>query len=54
MNEIITGKSYTLHLEDVTEMLAWVDAASMKDQEQLLLISRLPQRRLVDLSLIHI
>ena len=48
MNEIITGKSYTLHLEDVTEMLAWVDAASMKDQEQLLLISRLPQRRLVD------
>ena len=48
MNEIITGKSYTLHLEDVTEMLAWVDAASMKDQEQVLLISRLPQRRLVD------
>lgn len=48
MSEILTGKSYTLHLEDVTEMLAWVDARSMKDEEHVLLISRLPHRRLVD------
>jgi hypothetical protein len=48
MSEILAGKSYTLHLEDVTEMLAWVDATSMRDQEHVLLISRLPQRRLVD------
>tara|TARA_B100001996_G_scaffold375005_1_gene354377 strand:- start:943 stop:1806 length:864 start_codon:yes stop_codon:yes gene_type:complete len=48
MSEILAGKSYTLHLEDVTEMLAWVDATSMRDEEHVLLISRLPQRRLVD------
>jgi hypothetical protein len=29
-------------------MLAWVDAQSMRDQEDVLLISRLPHRRLVD------
>lgn len=29
-------------------MLAWVDAQSMRDQEQVLLISRLPHRRLVE------
>jgi len=48
MTSFSPGKSYTLHLANIAEMLAWVDAQSMRDEEQVLLISRLPHRRLVD------
>ena len=48
MTSFSPGQSYTLHLANVAEMLAWVDAQSMRDEEQVLLISRLPQRRLVE------
>ncbi len=48
MTSFSQGQSYTLHLGNVSEMLAWVDAQSMRDQEDVLLISRLPHRRLVD------
>ena len=48
MTSFSPGRSYTLHLANVAEMLAWVDAQSMRDEEQVLLISRLPHRRLVE------
>ena len=70
MSEMKAGNIYTLDLESQDEILAYVDKLSMRDQEHVLLLSRLPQRRLIehidldkveaywvttqDLSLIHI
>ncbi len=42
------GKAYTLNLVSQDEMLAYVDSISMRDEEHVLLLSRLPQRRLLE------
>ncbi len=42
------GKAYSLNLVSQDEMLAYFDSVSMRDQEHVLLLSRLPQRRLLE------
>tara|TARA_B100001564_G_scaffold357978_1_gene375495 strand:+ start:1771 stop:2628 length:858 start_codon:yes stop_codon:yes gene_type:complete len=42
------GNIYTLNLVSQDEVLAYVDKMSMRDQEHVLLLSRLPQRRLIE------
>jgi len=42
------GKTYTLNHESQDEILAYVDKLSMRDEEHVLLLSRLPQRRLLE------
>ena len=42
------GKAYTLNLVSQDKMLAYVDSISMRDEEHVLLLSRLPQRRLLE------
>jgi len=42
------GKAYTLNLVSQDEMLAFVDSFSMRDEGHILLLSRLPQRRLLE------
>ena len=42
------GKVYSLNLVSQDEMLAFVDSYSMRDEDQVLLLSRLPQRRLLE------
>ena len=46
MSEMKAGNIYTLDLVSQDETLAYVDKLSMRDQEHVLLLSRLPQRRL--------
>jgi hypothetical protein len=46
--ELEFGKAYTLNLVSQDEMLAYVDSTSMRDEGQVLLLSRLPQRRLLE------
>lgn len=48
MSEMKAGNIYTLDLESQDEILAYVDKLSMRDQEHVLLLSRLPQRRLIE------
>jgi hypothetical protein len=48
MGDLETGKAYTLNLVSQDEMLAFVDSTSMKDEGHVLLLSRLPQRRLLE------
>jgi len=48
MSEMEVGNIYTLNLVSQDEVLAYVDKASMRDQEHVLLLSRLPQRRLIE------
>ena len=48
MSEMKAGNIYTLDLESQDEILAYVDKLSMRDQEHILLLSRLPQRRLIE------
>ena len=48
MTEMKTGNIYTLDLVSQDEILAYVDKLSMRDQEHALLLSRLPQRRLIE------
>ena len=42
------GSAYTLDLVSQDEMLAFVDATSMRDDGHVILLSRLPQRRLLE------
>ena len=42
------GKSYTYTLTSQDEILAYVDSISMRDDGHVLLLSRLPQRRLLE------
>ena len=46
--ELEFGKAYTLNLVSQDEMLAYVDSISMRDEGNVLLLSRLPQRRLLE------
>ena len=48
MSEMKAGNIYTLDLVSQDEILAYVDKLSMRDQEHVLLLSRLPQRRLIE------
>ena len=48
MSEMKAGNIYTLDLESQDEILAYVDKLSMRDQEHVILLSRLPQRRLIE------
>ena len=48
MVNLESGKVYTLNLVSQDEMLAFVDSYSMRDEGQVLLLSRLPQRRLIE------
>tara|TARA_B100000945_G_scaffold104611_1_gene82815 strand:- start:4822 stop:5739 length:918 start_codon:yes stop_codon:yes gene_type:complete len=48
MSDLETGKIYTLNLVSQDDVLGYVDKISMRDQEHVLLLSRLPQRRLVE------
>lgn len=48
MGAMELGRIYTLNLVSQDEMLGYVDTVSMKDQEHVLLLSRLPQRRLLE------
>ena len=48
MSDLESSKAYTLNLVSQDEMLAFVDSTSMKDQGHVLLLSRLPQRRLLE------
>ena len=48
MSEMKAGNIYTLDLESQDELLVYVDKLSMRDQEHILLLSRLPQRRLIE------
>ena len=48
MDELEHGNTYTLNLESQDEVLAYVDSVSMRDDEHVLLLSRLPQRRLME------
>jgi len=48
MSEMEVGNIYTLNLVSQDEVLAYVDKVSMRDQEHVLLLSRLPQRRLIE------
>ena len=48
MSEMKAGNIYTLNLVSQDETLAYVDKLSMRDQEHVLLLSRLPQRRLIE------
>jgi len=48
MSEMKAGSIYTLDLVSQDEILAYVDKLSMRDQEHVLLLSRLPQRRLIE------
>ena len=48
MSDLETGKIYTLNLLSQDDVLGYVDKISMRDQEHVLLLSRLPQRRLVE------
>ena len=48
MSEMKAGNIYTLDLESQDEILAYVDKLSMRDQEHVLFLSRLPQRRLIE------
>jgi hypothetical protein len=48
MNDFKLGNAYTLDLVSQDEMLAFVDATSMRDDGHVLLLSRLPQRRLLE------
>ena len=48
MSEMKAGNIYTLDLVSQDEILAYVDKISMRDQEHVLLLSRLPQRRLIE------
>ena len=48
MGAMELGQIYTLNLVSQDEMLGYVDTVSMKDQEHVLLLSRLPQRRLLE------
>ncbi len=48
MSEMKAGNIYTLDLVSQEEILAYVDKLSMRDQEHVLLLSRLPQRRLIE------
>ena len=48
MSEMKAGNIYTLDLVSQDEILAYVDKLSMRDQEHVLFLSRLPQRRLIE------
>lgn len=48
MSGMDLGCAYTLDLVSQDEMLAFVDATSMRDDGHVLLLSRLPQRRLLE------
>ena len=48
MTEMKASSIYTLNLVSQDEILAYVDKLSMRDQEHVLLLSRLPQRRLIE------
>ena len=48
MSEMKASNIYTLNLVSQDEVLAYVDKVSMRDQEHVLLLSRLPQRRLIE------
>ncbi len=48
MSEMKAGNIYTLDLVSQDDILAYVDNLSMRDQEHVLLLSRLPQRRLME------
>ena len=48
MSEMKAGNIYTLDLVSQDEILAYVDKLSMRDQEHVLLLSRLPQKRLIE------
>lgn len=48
LSELVDSKAFCLHLESIDEFLAFVDAKSMSDEGHVLLISRLPQRRLLE------
>jgi len=48
MSDLELGHAYTLDLVSQDEMLAFVDSSSMSDQGHVLLLSRLPQRRLLE------
>ena len=48
MSEMKPGNIYTLDLVSQDEILAYVDKLSMRDQDHVLFLSRLPQRRLIE------
>ena len=48
MTDLELGRTYTLDLVSQDEFLGYVDTLSMRDQEHILLLSRLPQRRLLE------
>lgn len=48
MGESMDFGLWTLHLNDPEDMLAWVDSQALKADGHVLLISRLPQRRLLE------
>ena len=48
MSDLEMGYAHTLDLVSQDEMLAFVDASSMRDEGHVLLLSRLPQRRLLE------
>ena len=48
MSELKAGNIHTLDLVSQEDVLAYVDKLSMRDQEHVLLLSRLPQRRLLE------
>ena len=48
MTEMKAGNIYTLDLVSQEEILAYADKVSMRDEEHVLLLSRLPQRRLIE------
>lgn len=48
MTEMKAGNIYTLDLVSQEEILAYADKVSMRDDEHVLLLSRLPQRRLIE------
>ncbi|MDP6869733.1 MAG: DUF835 domain-containing protein [Candidatus Poseidoniaceae archaeon] len=48
MEEIQLGKACTLSMKDPVELLTWTDKISMQENYHVLLISRLPQRRLLE------
>ena len=48
MADLELGKTFTLNLVSQDEILGYVDTLSMRDQEHILLLSRLPQRRLLE------
>jgi len=48
MEDLKFGNACTLRMKDPAELLIWTDKISMQDNGHILLISRLPQRRLLE------